>query len=120
MSKVSSDRPRYIAFQIHGGRPVSRRAVGDALGAAARQAGWPGPPQLTRYEWPYGIVRVSHEFDARARQLVAGLPLGLDARCETLATSGTIRALTRRVGVLEERGETAGAGTGKKESKRPA
>lgn len=104
MSKVSMPRPRYVAFRIDGAKPLARRAVANALRAASKD--WPEgtAPQLTRYAWPHGIVRVEHEHAARARALLAGLrdiegPVGV----ETLSTSGTLAALTGRIGVLRDR-----------------
>ena len=105
MSKISMPRPRYIAFRIDAAAPVPRRAVSQALRAAC--AGWPSgtAPQLTRYEWPHGIVRVEHTEQHATRQVLAGL-----VRMETqevtvapLSASGTLQALTRRLGVLQTR-----------------
>ena len=98
-------RPRYVAFRIDGPRPLQRRAVGNALRAASK--GWPEgtAPQLTRYEWPHGIVRVEHTHQGAARKLLAGITqVEADAvQVETLSTSGTLKALTERIGVLTKR-----------------
>lgn len=105
MSKVSMPRPRYIAFRIDAAAPVSRRGVGNALRAASK--GWPEEqaPKLTRYEWPHGIVRVEHTGQAAARKLLAGLTAmdGAPVKVETLSASGTLKALTTRLGVLTKR-----------------
>ena len=100
MSKVSMPRPRYVAFRLDG-PPQPRRAVADRVRDAARREGWPAgmEPQLTRFEWPHAIVRVDHTLAARARELLARLP------AQTLSTSGTLKALTGRLGILTERGE---------------
>lgn len=104
------DRPRYVAFRIDQEAPVSRRAVGQALQAAAREAGLAEAPQLTRYAFPHGIVRVSHEHLATLRALLPRLraPNGQAIPVETLLTSGTILALTSRLGVLGTRGAPEG------------
>lgn len=98
-------RPRYIAFRIDGPGPLARRAVGQALRLAS--AHWPegSAPQLTRYEWPHGIVRVEHTSSARARDLLNGLQVmdGQAVVVTALSTSGTLKALTTRVGVLRNR-----------------
>lgn len=121
MSKISMDRPRYVAFRIVGPEPVSRRAAGQAILAAARGEGWPADaaPQLTRYAFPHGIVRVSHEHLAAVRRLLPAVAAmgGATVRVETLGTSGTLLALTSRLGVLSQRGEPEGAAP---QSPRPA
>lgn len=98
-------RPRYIAFELAGPVPLSRRDVGVALSAAAK-TNWTGPPpQLTRYSWPHGIVRVEHDQLLAARKLLAGLHDHLHrTTLRTVSTSGTLRALTARTGRLAERG----------------
>lgn len=104
MSKVSMPRPRYVAFRIEGPKELPRRAVGNALRAASQD--WPegAAPQLTRYAWPHGIVRVEHTGQARAIALLNGL-VAIDGpvRVETLSSSGTLKALTGRLGLLEDR-----------------
>lgn len=105
MSKISMPRPRYVAFHVTAEKPLSRRAVGQAL----RQAGasWPEgtAPQLTRYEWPHGIVRVEHTQQGPARALLAALRIidGTAVQVITLSSSGTLKALTQRIGVLAKR-----------------
>lgn len=98
-------RPRYIAFRIAAAAPLPRRAVGNALRAAS--TGWPEDkaPKLTRYEWPHGIVRVEHTEQAAARKLLAALTAmdGAAVKVETLSASGTLKALTERIGVLTKR-----------------
>jgi RNase P/RNase MRP subunit POP5 len=115
MSKVSMPRPRYLAFEVKAGAPVSRRAFGNALKGRARQEGWPDAdgPHLTRYAFPHGIVRVEHTRAADCRALLAAVTWAVEggARVElsvrTLSTSGTLKALTERVGVLKERAAPA-------------
>ncbi len=104
MSKVSMPRPRYVAFRITAAKELPRRAVGNALRAASK--GWPEgtAPQLTRYAWPHGIVRVEHTHAAQARALLAALrDVEGPVQVEPLSTSGTLKALTTRLGLLEER-----------------
>ncbi|MEA3191243.1 MAG: hypothetical protein QOD77_1825 [Thermoplasmata archaeon] len=112
MSKVSMPRPRYLAFEVAAGAPVPRKAFASALRAAARAGGWAesDAPQLTRYAWPHGVVRVEHLHAARARGLLAGITWAQDGagpraevRVRTLATSGTLKALAARTGVLGSR-----------------
>ena len=111
MSKVSMPRPRYVAFRIVGERPVSRRAFANALKGRARSEGWADAdgPHLTRYAWPHGIVRVEHAHQARCVALLRGVTWAMEdgARVtftvETLSSSGTLKALTERVGVLKAR-----------------
>jgi RNase P/RNase MRP subunit POP5 len=106
-------RPRYVAFRIDGAKPVSRRAFNNALKGRARHEGWADAdgPHLTRYGWPHGIVRVEHTHLARCRELLARVTWAVDGdakvdlRVETLSSSGTLKALTERVGVLAERAE---------------
>jgi RNase P/RNase MRP subunit POP5 len=110
MSKVSMPRPRYIAFRL-AGPPVSRRAFSNALRGRARHEGWADGqgPHLTRYAWPHGIVRVEHTEQAKARALLGRITWAVegDARAElvveTVGASGTLKALTGRVGFLAER-----------------
>jgi len=99
MSKVAMPRPRYIAFAIDGARPAARGEVQQALRAL------PGSPQLTRYAWPHGIVRVEHGHEAACRAALARVQRVGDqaATVRPLSTSGTLLALTTRLGVLQER-----------------
>ncbi len=101
-------RPRYVAFQLTGPEPLARRDVGAALSAAAK-VGWQGPaPHLTRYAWPHGIVRVEHDQLAALKTLLAALPERMhQTTLRTLSTSGTLAALTGRLGILAERAEPA-------------
>lgn len=115
MSKVSMPRPRYLAFRL-AGPPLSRRAFANALRGRARHEGWTDAqgPHLTRYGWPHGIVRVEHTEQQRARDLLGRVAWAVegDARVEvqveTLSASGTLKALTGRVGVLRERDQKPG------------
>ena len=115
MSKVSMPRPRYVAFEAKAAAPVSRRAFANALKGRARHEGWADAdgPHLTRYAFPHGIVRVEHTRAAACRALLAGVTWAVEggARVELavvpLSTSGTLKALTDRVGVLKERAAPA-------------
>lgn len=111
MSKAHDPHWRYVAFRLRGDRPLSRRALGNALKGRFRKLGFPDEelPQLTRYEWPHAIVKVYHHRLAETR---AGLPrmdwavedgAKVSFRVETLSSSGTLRALTQRLGVLKKR-----------------
>jgi len=111
MSKVSMPRPRYVAFTVTAPVPISRKAFANALKGRARHEGWADAdgPHLTRYGWPHGIVRVEHTHAAKARALLAnvtwamegGARVGLAVRTDS--TSGTLKALTTRTGVLQAR-----------------
>lgn len=115
MSKVAMPRPRYVAFEVKAAAPVSRRAFANALKGRARHEGWPDAdgPHLTRYAFPHGIVRVEHSRAAACRALLGAVTWAVEggARVElavrTLSTSGTLKALTGRVGVLRERAAPA-------------
>ena len=110
MSKAHMPHWRYVALRLHSERPPSRRALQTALTAAARAAGVPEDrlPELTRFEWPHAIVRFRHMDVAAGR---AWLPLlrevrdggAVAVRLETLSTSGTIKSLTDRLGILAKR-----------------
>lgn len=116
MSKVSMPRPRYVAFELRATSPVSRRAFANALKGRARHEGWPDAdgPHLTRYAFPHGIVRVEHSRAADCRALLAGVAWAVEAgqRVElavrTTSTSGTLKALTGRIGVLAQRADPPG------------
>jgi RNase P/RNase MRP subunit POP5 len=103
-------RPRYIAFHL-AGSPLTRRAVANAIRARARQDAWrdADAPQLTRYAWPHGIVRVEHLHATRARRLLEAITAAAEGdrkiavTIATLGTSGTLKALTGRLGVLTRR-----------------
>jgi RNase P/RNase MRP subunit POP5 len=107
------ERPRYIAFRLHGPTAVSRRAFGNALRGRARHEGWQDAdgPHLTRYEWPHGIVRTAHTHQAKTKGLLGRITWAVEGagkvelKVETLSASGTLRALTDRVGFLQQRGE---------------
>lgn len=119
MSKAHDPHWRYIAFRLQAPQAPSRSAVARAIDAAVARCGedWPvqpeaaGPtrPQLTRYVYPDGIVRV-HHYQVNAMRGVLGSidAMKLDAgqqqvSIRTRATSGTIKTLTDRLGVLVER-----------------
>jgi RNase P/RNase MRP subunit POP5 len=111
MSKVSMPRPRYVAFTVASAAPVSRRAFANALKGRARHEGWSDAdgPHLIRYGWPNGIVRVEHTRAAAARSLLPGITWAVeggarvDLAVTTTSTSGTLKALTTRTGLLAER-----------------
>ncbi|MFA5943061.1 MAG: hypothetical protein WC876_01190 [Candidatus Thermoplasmatota archaeon] len=115
MSKVSMPRPRYLAFEVKAPAPLGRRAFANALKGRARHEGWADAegPHLTRYAFPHGIVRVEHTRSAACRKLLAAVTWAIEgnARIEfavvPLSTSGTLKALTDRVGVLKERAAPA-------------
>ena len=104
-------RPRYVAFELASATPVSRKAFANALRGRARHEGWPDAdgPHLTRYAYPHGIVRVEHTHADKARRLLAAVTWAVEdggkveLAVRTLSTSGTLKALTDRVGVLKER-----------------
>lgn len=110
MSKAHWDHYRYIAFKLEG-PTVTRRAADHGIRGRARKDGIPDDkmPQLTRYEWPYGIVKIDHKFDRTLRDsltkwhfvVMQGEKVRVDAK--PLSTSGTIKALTTRLGVLQKR-----------------
>lgn len=103
-------RPRYIAFRLTG-TPISRRAFANALRGRARHEGWSDGqgPHLTRYAWPHGIVRVEHTEQSKARELLGRITWATEGTAraeltvETVGASGTLKALTGRVGFLRER-----------------
>jgi RNase P/RNase MRP subunit POP5 len=111
MSKIAMPRPRYVAFAVRAPVPVSRRAFANALKGRARHEGWPDAdgPHLTRFAYPHGIVRVEHTHLAKARALLPAITLAMEGgtrvefSVETLSSSGTLKALTTRLGVLADR-----------------
>ncbi len=111
MSKIEHDRPRHIAFRIEAASQVSRAACSDAFRMAAKAANWPDAerPKLTRYAFPHGAVRVPHQRQADAVMLVNGITVvhekgkAVGVRMTTLGASGTLAALTSRLGILEGR-----------------
>jgi RNase P/RNase MRP subunit POP5 len=115
MSKVSMPRPRYVAFELKAATPVSRRAFSNALRGRARHEGWTDAdgPHLTRYAFPHGIVRVEHTKAEACRRLLVAITWAVegsarvDLEVTPLSTSGTLKALTDRVGVLKERAAPA-------------
>ncbi len=107
MSDVTMPRPRYVAVRIDGAAPAPRRAFSGALRAAAQAAAWPdaAQPHLTRYAWPHAIVRVEHTQVAAVRALLESVRTldGRPVRVACLSTSGTLKALTERLGILRTR-----------------
>ncbi len=115
MSKAHDPHWRYIAFRITSQTKLSRRAIQNAITGRARHEKLPEAelPQLTRYEYPHAIIRVPHTRVSDARRLLQNLTWAIDAatkhtlQVETLLTSGTIKTLTTRLNILQQRGEPA-------------
>jgi RNase P/RNase MRP subunit POP5 len=116
VSKAPDPHWRYVALRLECPRPVSRRAVQNALTGAGRQHGvvdeW--LPQLTRFGWPHAIVRMHHHQLAAAREWLPKVDFVVEGdklpfSVATLSSSGTIKTLTDRLGLLAERGQKAGA-----------
>lgn len=111
MSKAHDPHWRYIALRLDGDRAVSRRSLQNALLGRARKedVADADAPQLTRYAWPHAIVKVHHHQMARARDWLPRVDFAVDGdrvalTVQTLGASGTIRSLTERLGILDERG----------------
>lgn len=115
MSKAHDPHRRYVALRLAGPQPPSRRALQNALLGRARREGVADEdaPQLTRYEWPHAIVRVDHTHLDHARQWLPRVDFAVHdgqkvpLHVQTLLSSGTIKTLTDRLGVLR-RGRSAG------------
>ncbi len=112
MSKAHDPHWRYIALQLAGPRPISRRSLQNALLGRARKEDIADAlaPQLTRFEWPHAIVRVHHHQLAAAREWLPRIDFAVEGdktplAVETLSASGTIKTLTDRLGILKERGK---------------
>ncbi len=113
MSKAHDPHWRYIALRFTGDTRLSRRAVSNAILGRARREEIPDEhaPQLTRYEWPHAVVRVHHHQLSATRAWLPNITWAFEAAAkipvtvETLSSSGTIKALTTRLGILTERGE---------------
>ena len=111
MSKVSMPRPRYVAVQLDAAKPLSRKAFANAVKGRARHDGWSDAdaPVLTRFAWPHAIVRVEHTHAAKARALLGAITWVVEGEAKVpltvtpLSTSGTLSALTERLGVLQKR-----------------
>lgn len=110
MSKAHFVHWRYIAVHLEG-PAVSRRELNRAVIALGRKRDLPEDrwPSLTRYNFPHAIVRVQH-MDAWACRdwLAKGLSVKHDGGTASLAvtplsTSGTIKAVTQRLGILLKR-----------------
>lgn len=102
MSKVESDRPRHVALRLEAPAPLGRRQFQEALQARLTARGWKGGPvRLTRHAWPHAMVRVGHDDLAALRAVLAGSWGTLQV--ETLGVSGTIAALSQRLGILTSR-----------------
>ena len=104
---------RYIGFRLTSARPVSRRALIEAI----RRAGSDHPraaaaePWLTRFDGSLGIVRCHHPGADATRTLLAGLAVvdeggdEVPVSIETLQTAGTIRSLAEgRLKALQDTG----------------
>jgi len=113
VSKAHDPHWRYVAIRISGETRLSRRAVSNAILGRARREEIPDDeaPQLTRYEWPHAVVRVHHFRLDAARAWLPSITWAVEAAAkvpitvETLSSSGTIKALTTRLGILTDRGE---------------
>lgn len=99
MSKAHDPHWRYVAVKLDG-PAMDRRDLSRALGRWFQS--WQGSerPQLTRFEWPHAIVKVHHFKLAELRAA-----LDAESGVETMSSSGTIKALTTRLGILKVRGE---------------
>lgn len=104
MSKIEHDRPRHVALAL--GEPLDRRTLQDVLRRAWQAAGHGGAIHVTRTDGRHAFVRVEAGAERALRQLlgqpIAG-PQG-PLRLTTLATSGTLRALSAQTGLLPVRG----------------
>lgn len=112
MSQAGRPRPRYIALRIQGATPISRKAFQNALKGRARHEEIPDTAvKLTRYEWPHAVVWCDHRWAPQVRAMLPNMTWAVEAAqkvpvaVETLGTSGTIKTLTTRLGILRERAE---------------
>lgn len=104
MSKAHDPHWRYVAVRLTG-TGCSRSALGSAIKAAAKAASVEGDlPQLTRFEWPHAIVKMHHFQLADSRNWLPALRAPGIESVATLSASGTIRTLTDRLDILQERG----------------
>lgn len=130
MSKAHDPHWRYVAFRADGATGVSRRAMQNAILGRFRSLGWSDGdvPKLTRYEWPHGIVRVDHRRLADCRAALPRMDWAVEGRDKlvfrvtTLSSSGTLKALTDRIGLLRQRaaGPTQRPGPGRATPGAPA
>ncbi len=112
MSKAHDPHWRYVAFRLEGPNPVSRKALQNAIKGRFRKEEWPDEelPQLTRFEWPHAIVKVHHFRLSDCRNVLPKMDWAVEAaakvsfQVETLSSSGTIKTLTDRLGILSDRG----------------
>ncbi len=112
MSKAGAPRPRYVAFRIKAPQPISRRALATALKGRARHEGIDEAhlPQLTRFEYPHGIVQCQHTHLRQVQELLPRITWVVEAAAKVpasltpLLSSGTIKTLTDRLGILAKRG----------------
>ncbi len=120
MSKAHDPHWRYVAIHMTG-TGCSRSALGSAVKAAAKHGGVEGDlPQLTRFAWPHAIVKMHHHQLEGSKQWLPGLRApGVDG-ANTLSASGTIKALTDRLGILQERGKKGGDAPARTRSPGPA
>ncbi len=111
MSKAHDPHWRYIALALGGG-PATRRGLQNAVLGRARKEGVPDDeaPQLTRFAWPHAIVKVHHHRLAEARDWLPRVAFVVEGgeklpiTVATMKSSGTIRTLTDKLGILQERG----------------
>lgn len=114
MSKAGRPRPRYIACRIETTRAPSRKAFQAALIGESRKAGLGEEmlPKLTRFDGRHAIVWADHRAARAVRAILGHMDrciqdgARLPMRVVTLATSGTIKGLSDRTGILAHRGPT--------------
>lgn len=106
MSKAHFAHYRYVAVEMTGNAP-SRRALQNAIGKAGKRQNIPDErrPQVTRFAWPHAILRFEHHDVDAAREWLGTLEQTQDGpiAVRTLSTSGTIKSLTDRLGILTRR-----------------
>ncbi len=106
MSKAHMPHWRYVAVHLEG-EPAGRRSLQTAITQAARAAGVPEDrlPNVTRFEWPHAIIRFRHMDVDTGRAWLASIHdlQGSAATVTTMKTSGTIKSLTDKLGILTKR-----------------
>lgn len=110
MSKAHFVHWRYIAVALDGPK-VSRRDLNRAVLELGRSRGLPEDrwPSLTRYDFPHALVRVQHMDAWPCREWLAkGLTVKHNGKATSLAvatlrTSGTVKTVTEKLGILLKR-----------------
>lgn len=110
MSKAHMPHWRYVALRLSG-QKIGRRALQSALTGQARKHGIPDDrlPNLTRFDWPHAIVRFRHMDADAGRNWLPDMGWAIEGdkkhaiKVETMLTSGTIKTLTDRLGILQKR-----------------